>query len=72
MDVLIINDKVILNYERGPNDVTPKPKYGSIISEEHWKLLIGNPETDKDGNPIETFEERQTRYILNNGWTISE
>ena len=47
MDVLVLGNKVILDYERLPGDVTPPPKNGSIISEAHWKALIGEPTDEK-------------------------
>ena len=63
MDVLVLGNMVILDYERLPGDVTPPPKNGSIISEAHWKALVGEPTDEK------SFIDLEKEFIAGMGWT---
>jgi len=62
MDVLILGNTVTTDYERGQGDVTPTPKNGSIICEEHWHCMIGEPSEE------ETFKQREAAFIASMGW----
>jgi len=74
-DVLVLGG--IVNFiERGPNDVTHLPMCDppdtNLICEEDWRALVGEPAVDEDGNPLETFAEREAAYIAEMGWTLAE
>jgi len=74
-DVLILGG-VVSFIERCPNDVTYLPKIDppdtNLICEADWLALIGEPNVDEDGNPLETFAEREAAYIAEMGWTLAE
>lgn len=73
-DVLVLAG--VVNFiERGPNDVTYLPMVDpldtNLICEEDWLALIGEPNVDEDGNPLETFEQLEAAYIAEMGWTLA-
>lgn len=74
-DVLILGG-VVSFIERGPNDVTYLPMIDppdtNLICEEDWLALIGEPNVDEEGNPTETFSQREAAYIAEMGWTLAE
>lgn len=74
-DVLILGG-VVSFIERGPNDVTYLPMIDppdtNLICEADWLALIGEADTDEEGNPLGTFAEREAAYIAEMGWTLAE
>lgn len=74
-DVLILGG-VVSFIERGPNDVTYLPMIGppdtNLICEADWLALVGEPAVDEEGNPVETFAQREAAYIESMGWTLAD
>ncbi len=64
-DVLIRGDVVIF-IERSESDATGIPTNASLITENDWKAIIGEP---SEGS---TFEELELDYIKNRGWKIEQ